>query len=95
MRASKPPTHQPEEKSKTLFKTIARPDHSERILATPPQDCISLNEARMLKAILIEKLPLGCRNGTVQICEANAGRSRKRAGWRDYGANGSNAKPDS
>jgi hypothetical protein len=42
-----------------MFKTIARPDHSERILATPPQHCISLNEARMLKGILLEKLPQG------------------------------------
>lgn len=53
-----------------MFKTIARPDHSERILATPPQHCISLNEARMLKGILLEKLPPG---STVAILGAPAG----------------------
>jgi hypothetical protein len=37
-----------------MFKTIAGPDHSKRILATPFQHCIRLNEARMLKRILLE-----------------------------------------
>jgi hypothetical protein len=54
-----------------MFKTIARPDHSERILATPPQHCISLNEARMLKGILLQKLPPG---STVAILGAPANR---------------------
>jgi hypothetical protein len=40
------------------------------ILATPPQHCISLNKARMLKGILLEKLPPG---STVAILGAPAG----------------------
>jgi hypothetical protein len=64
-RPSKPSTHQPKEKSQTMFKTIARPDHSECILATPPQHCISLIEARMLKGILLEKLPPGSTVATL------------------------------
>lgn len=42
-----------------MFSSIARPDHSNRVLATPPSYCISLNDARTLRALLLKRLPIG------------------------------------
>ncbi|MCL4797627.1 MAG: hypothetical protein KJZ84_23895 [Bryobacteraceae bacterium] len=53
-----------------MFKTITRPDHSERILAVPPEHCISLAEAKLLRGVLLEKLP---RGSTIEIQGAPAG----------------------